>query len=71
MIEDKLYRCKYYLNKKYKCKANAILDKEDKLLSYDDNHSCGIEEKKINSLKVITEVKTTVNNIGNIYSVKA
>ena len=54
---NKTFRCKFYKDNQIKCKAFAKFDRNNTLISYNDQHSCIIDEKKIKSLKLKNEVK--------------
>ena len=68
---DKLYRCKNYLNKNYKCPAKVKFDPKDKLLEYNDQHSCKVDEIAIQKIKILNEVKTSFKDTKDIFTIKA
>ena len=65
---EKTFRCRFYRDKNVKCKAYVKYNDKDKLIDYDDNHSCKIEEMKIKSLN---EAKKLVKEDNIIFEVKA
>ena len=42
---NKTFRCKFYKDNQIKCKAFAKFDRNNTLISYNDQHSCVIDEK--------------------------
>ena len=68
---DKLYRCKNYLNKNYKCPAKVKFDPKDKLLEYNDQHSCKVDEIAIQKIKILNRVKTSFKDTKDIFTIKA
>ena len=66
-----MFRCKFYKDNQIKCKAFAKFDRNNTLISYNDQHSCIIDEKKIKSLKLKNEVKKLIGEENVIYDVKA
>ena len=69
--DNKTFRCKFYKDNQIKCKAFAKFDRNNTLISYNDQHSCVIDEKKIKSLKLKNEAKNLIGEENVIYDVKA
>ena len=67
---DLIYRCKYYKDSKIKCKAYLKLDKNNKFISNDKGHSCVVDEKKIQNLLLMNDIKSNIENKEIIYNIK-
>ena len=68
---DKLFRCKFYKDTNIKCKAFVKYNQNNQLISYNDQHSCVVDEKKIKALKIKSEAKKIVGEENVIYDIKA
>ena len=67
---DLIYRCKYYKDTKIKCKAYLKLDKNNKFISNDKGHSCVVDEKKVQNLFNMNDIKSNIENKEIIYNIK-
>ena len=43
--ENDKFRCKFYKDKSYKCKVFVEFNKEGKVVNYNNNHTCKVDEK--------------------------
>jgi len=68
---ESVYCCKFYKNKEIRCKAHAIFDDNDKLISYDNKHICIIDSITIRKKLLMNEAKTTLDKNEDIYNIKA
>ena len=68
---DLTYRCKFYKDKVNKCKAYVTFDNNEMIKDYNDNHNCIIDTMQIKKLKIMNEAKEALNNIEDIYNIKA
>ena len=68
---NRLFRCKFYKDTKIKCKAFVKYNQNNQLISYNDEHSGVVDEKKIKALKIKSEDKKIVGEGNVIYDIKA
>ena len=66
---EKIFRCKFYNDKKIKCSAFAKFDQKGVLVYYNNNHSCIFNEKKVKTLLTKNEAKKTIDNMRIIYNI--
>lgn len=71
LFDYKLYRCKFYKDRKIKCKAFARFDSKGQIIKYNNKHTCRVDEKKVNMLLVNNEIKTSIDNTSIPFSIKA
>ena len=67
---DIIYRFKYYKDTNIKCKAYLKLDKNNKFISKDQEHSCTVDEKKVKNLIIMNDIKESISNKEIIYNIK-
>ena len=67
---DLIYRCKYYKEANIKCKAYLKLDKNNKFISNDQEHSCTVDEKKVKNLLIMNDIKESISSKEIIYNIK-
>ena len=69
--DELVYRCKFYKNKEIRCKGYAIFDKNEKLKSFNNQHSCVIDSITVKKMLLMNEAKTTLDKNSDIYNIKA
>ena len=67
---DKIFRCKYYRDKDLKCKAFLKISSKGEFVSNDETHSCVVDEKKVQNIKIMNEIKDNISKNEIIYNVK-
>ena len=70
-IENDKFRCKFYKDKSHKCKAFVEFNKEGKVVNYNNNHTCKVDEKKLNMLLINNEIKESINKTAITNDIKA
>ena len=58
---DKIFRCKYYRDKNLKCKAFLKISNKGEFVSNDETHSCVVDEKKVQNIKIMNEIKDNLS----------
>ena len=70
--ENEKFRYKFYKDKNYKFKAFVEFNKEGKVIKYNNQHTCKVDdEKKIKMLIVNNEIKNTINKTPITFDIKA
>ena len=67
---DKIFGCKYYKDKNIKCKAFLKISIKGEFISNDETHSCVVDEKKVQNIKIMNEIKDNISKNEIIYNVK-
>ena len=67
---DKIFRCKYYRDKNLKSKAFLKICSKGEFLSNDETQSCVVDEKKVQNIKILSEIKDNISKDEIIYNVK-
>ena len=67
---DKIFRCKYYRDKNLKCKAFLKISSKGEFVSNEETHSCVVDEKKVQNIKIMNEIKDNISKDEIIYNVK-
>ena len=67
---DKIFRCKYYRDKSIKCKAFLKISNKGEFVSNEETHSCVVDEKKVQNIKIMNEIKDNISKDEIMNNVK-
>ena len=67
---DRIYRCKFYKDQNIKCKDFLKLSENNDFVDRDNNHSCVVDEKKVQNLKITNDIRANISQSEIIYNVK-
>ena len=67
---SKIFRCKHYKDTSIKWKDYCTFDINNKLIDANTEHSCVVDDKAVQSLKISNEAKTIISTNEDILNLK-